>query len=165
MKLVWMKSNLPLSVLIRAVTGQECSHFAFVFETKAAGLMFQSDLLGTAPAFYETALKTHTVVHQFDLPLPPEQEDAAWDLIVSKYDGKPYNYMGILYLGWRFLLKRAFGLALPLVNRWATPGTYFCDQLYDVLNQLPGVPKINVMSGMDTPHDVWVKFSALEATK
>lgn len=163
MKLVWLKSTEPLSVVIRFITGQDCSHFAFVFESAAQGLMFESDLLGTHPEFYTTEMKNHTLIHSMDLPLTVEQEDTVWDLVVQQYDGHAYNYLGALYLGWRYILKRLFKIPLPAQNRWATPGTYFCDQVYEVLNQIPGVPQVNVMNGMDTPHQVWVKLQTGES--
>jgi hypothetical protein len=126
-----------------------------VFESKASGLMFESNLFGTHPAFYLTSLKTHEVVHFKDVPLSIEQEDTIWDLIVQKYDGKPYNYLGALYLGWRMLLHRFFKTEVPTENAWAKSDSYYCDELYDVFNHIDGLPKINVVKGMKTPHDVW----------
>lgn len=162
MKLVWSKSNLPLSVFIRAITGEDCSHFAFVFESSAKGLMFESNLLGTHPCFYQSSLKTHTIVHEVDLPLDISVEDDIWDIVVEKYDGRGYDFLGALYLGWRKLLQRFLKLPLPEKNKWAQPGQYFCDEVYDVLNQIPDFKKINVMNGMDTPHDVWLKYQGAQ---
>ena len=155
MKLVWTKSSSPLSVLIRAITGDECSHFAFVFETAAKGLMFESNLLGTHPAFYLSSLKTHTVVHSLDVPMSIEVEDKVWDLIVQKYDGKKYDYLGALYLGWRKILLRWFKLAMPAKNAWSRSDSFYCDDLYDILNIAPGFPVLDVTGAMKTPHDVW----------
>jgi hypothetical protein len=156
--LLWTKSHSPLSWVIRMVTGQDCSHFAFVFESEnRKGLMFESNLLGTHPAFLQTALRSHTVVHSITIDLEDEDEDMLWDRVVEKYDGHPYDFGAALYLGWRLFLYRFFKRPVPQQNKWASPGAYFCDEVYDVLNNLPEFKKIDVVSGMDTPHDVFVK--------
>ena len=155
MKLIWTKSNKPLSVLIRAITGEPSSHFSFVFESAAKGLMFESNLLGTHPAFLQTSLKTHTIVHEKNIPMTVEREDLIWDLVVQKYDGKGYDFLGALYLGLCKLGQRLFNFPMPTKNKWGQPDKFFCNEVYDVFNQIPGMPTIDVMSGMDTPEDVW----------
>lgn len=158
MKLVWTKSNLPLSVVIRAVTGEPCSHFAFVFETAAKGLMFQSNFLGTHPKFWANAQKHMEIVHEINIPLPIEIEDAIWDAIVEKYDSKPYDLGGMVYLGWRILLLRLFNRPLPDKNPWANDDSFFCDEVYDVFNSVEGFIQLPVGNGMDTPEMVWQKL-------
>jgi len=159
MTLLWTKSNSPLSWIIRTVTGQCCSHFSFVFQNpNRKGLMFESNLMGTHPAFLQTALKSHTVLHSIEVPLDAEDEDMIWDLVVDKYDGKPYDLMGALYLGLRILLCRIFKVPMPQQNKWASAGAFFCDEVYDVFNNIPEFKKIDVASGMDTPHDVFEKL-------
>lgn len=159
MRLIWTKSKRPLSVIIRFITKDDCSHFAFVFESAAKGLMFESNLLGTHPSFYQSSLKTHTIVHELDIPLTVETEDKIWDIVIQKYDGKKYAFKAALYLGWRKLLFRILRTPIPLKNKWADESEYFCDQVYDVLNNIPGFISVDVMSGMDTPHDVWEKVN------
>jgi len=157
MKLLWTKSSSPLSKIIRLITGQDCSHFSFVFEgPERTGLMFESNLLGTHPCFLETSLKTHTIVHSFEIPLTVEQEDLVWDLCIEKYDGKGYDFKGALYLGFRIILERLFKIKRPSENKWANDQLYFCDEVYDIFNRIPGLMKIDVSNGMDTPHDVYM---------
>ena len=158
MRLLWTKSSAPLSVLIRLVTGDDCSHFSFVFESAAQGLMFESNLIGTHPTFFETSMKTHTIVHEVNVPLSIEDEDRIWDLVVQKYDGKGYDFLGAIYLGWRKILQRIFKLPLPEKNKWSQPDSYFCNELYSILNQLPVFPVTSVSNGMETPHDLWDKL-------
>ena len=161
MKLIWTKSNLPLSVVIRAITGEDCSHFAFVFESAAQSLVFQSNLLGTNPEFYKKLSATwgFEVVHQIDYPMTIDEEDIAWDIIVDNNTETGYNFLGAFYLGWRYILKRLFKIPLPAKNAWSQKHTMFCDQIYKILNQLKDsrLPKIDVMNGMDTPHAVYMK--------
>ena len=118
--------------------------------------MFESNLLGTHPAFYQTSLKSHTVVHFLDIPLSIELEDKVWEIIIEKYDGKGYDFLGALYLGWRKILLRWFKSPLPKKNAWSKSGSFYCDDLYDILNILPDFPVLSVTGGMKTPHDIWV---------
>ena len=155
MRLVWTKSTLPLSVVIRAITGEDCSHFAFVFDSPGGGMVFQANLLGCGPEFFAKFKSACTIVHEVTLDVPTEIEDQVWDLVVSNYDGKPYGYKSCIYLGYRILLRRIFGIPMPDKNPYVSSGAFFCDELYACLAPIPGLPKFDVADGMKTPHDVW----------
>lgn len=158
MTMVWTKSNTPLSYLIRAVTGEPVSHFAFVFNSPGGGLMFESNLLGTHPKFFKTAQKHCTIVQKIELPpLPTELEDQVWDEVVSKYDGKGYDFAGAIYLGLMILRERIFKIPRPKKNAWSKPDTYFCNELYAALSLIPSLPSIPVSDGMETPWQVYLK--------
>jgi len=154
MKLIFTKSKLPLSLLIRAITGDDCSHMALVFESRAGGIMFESNFLGTHPKFFRNASKHFTIVHSLDIPVSVDQEDKAWDEMVDRFDGKNYDFGAIFYLGWRIILKRVFGSHLPKVNLWQTKDAYFCDELYQIL-EIVGFLSLDAEAGMKTPHMVW----------
>lgn len=160
MKLIWTKSNSSLSIFIRFLTGEDCSHFAFVFDSPAGGLMFESNLLGTHPKFYKTAQKHCTIVHELAIPMDVGTEDKIWDLIVDQYDGKGYDFLGALYLGWRCFIKRMLGISKPVNNKWSKPELLYCDELYDVI-QASGrsLPQLTVSGGMITPHEVWLRVT------
>jgi len=160
MILLWTKSTLPLSVVIRAVTGDDCSHFSIVLYDSSkvpSPIVFESNLLGTHPLFLQTALTTHTVVHQLTISLTEEQEDKILDAIISKFDGKPYDFGGALYLGWRKLMNRIFKTPLPAHNKWSNNDAYFCDEIYQCLESA-GLPDFGISTGMETPHDLWLKL-------
>lgn len=163
MKLVWTKSDLILSKVIRWLTGEDCSHFAFVFDKD--GIMFESNLLGTHPVFYESSLKTHTIVHEIDIKCSQADEDMVWDRVIKKYDGKGYDFGGALYLGWRKWLKRVFNRPIPSVNKWAKSDLFFCDEIYEALRGIPGLPELEAGKGLDSPHDVYVKIGSINETE
>lgn len=154
MRLIWTKSSLPLSVFIRAITGDPCSHFAFVFRSAAKGLMFEANLFGTHPKFYQNARARFDEVHVLDISLPIELEDAIWDIVVQKYDGKKYDYLGAMFLGWSKLKHRLFKTPLPVYNLWADENNFFCEEIASALAIIPGMPKVPT-SGMETPEDLW----------
>lgn len=158
MKLIWTKSNSALSILIRAITGDDCSHFAFVFEAPGrTGLMFESNLLGTHPKFFANAKKHFEIVHSIDLPLSIEREDSLWGIIIERYDNKPYDFGGVFFLGLMVLRERIFKKNRPDKNSWAKDDQFFCDEIYESL-ECAGLQKIGIGSGMDTPHDVFKKL-------
>lgn len=159
MKLIWTRSIKPLSVFIRHLTGEDCSHFAFVFETEYGGEMFESNLLGTHIRFFKNAKKHFEIVHQIDLPLDRETEDVLWERIIDKYDDKPYDFKGALYLGWRLLLWRSLRFPIPKINAWSNSNAFYCDEIYDALDGIPGVPRIGASGGMETPYGVFQKLS------
>jgi hypothetical protein len=158
MKLLWTKSSKPLSLLIRAITGEDCSHFSFVlYDGKPGEIMFESNLLGTHPVFYKTAMKTHIIVHEINIALDQYIEDLIWDRIVSVYDNQEYDFLGALYLGYRTILYRLLGIPKPERNELSRPGSYYCDEIFDALNDVPKLPVLNVNGGMLTPHEVYEK--------
>lgn len=158
MKLLWTKSNQPLSVFIRALTGEDCSHFAFVlYEDSIGPLLYESNLLGTHPKFYQTYLKHCEVVHEVPVPTTKDEDDVICDRIIQTFDGKPYDFGGALYIAWRTILKRLFGIQKPSTNLWAASDKFYCDEIFDAI-RVPSLPAIQVSGGMDTPFEVYMKI-------
>lgn len=124
--------------------------------------MFESNLLGTHPAFFINSLKTHTIVHEKLVPVTLTEEEAVWNRTVEKYDGKPYDFLGAIYLGYYKFLHRLFKSALPKQNKWANPNAYFCDEIYEIFHDIGSFPEIGISSGMESPHDVWLKLKDWE---
>lgn len=154
LKLMWTKSSNSFSKFIRFVTGEDCSHFSFAFVND--GIVFESNLLGTHPVFLQTTLKTHTIIHEIDLLVTEDQYNTVWDRVVNVFDGRAYDYWGALYLGfWKLKYKFLKG-RMPAINKWASDDKFFCNEIFDVLNELPQLNKIKVSGSMMTPHDVYV---------
>lgn len=162
MRLLWTKSTTPLSWIIRSVTGEDCSHFSIVlYDGKPGQIVFESNLLGTHPAFLSTALKNHTIVHEYEEVLSQEIEDSVMDLVQKVYDGKDYDFGGAFYLGWRKLLYRIVKAPIPMRNKWASKDKYFCDEIYSIFKHFPQIklPDLGEANAMRTPHDVWLKIN------
>lgn len=162
MKLIWTKSSLPLSLVIRAITGEDCSHFAFVFDSSdysEKGVMFESNLLGTHIKFFENAKKHFTIVHQIEIKVAVSTEDEIWDKVVNQYDDKPYDFGGALYLGWRIILERFLNIPRPTKNAWANSDKFFCDEIVNSLKDIPGFPESVNSGSMKTPFEVFKELS------
>jgi hypothetical protein len=51
--------------------------------------------------------------------------------------GKKYDYMGILYFAYRFLLMLVFNIKIPNINRWQRQNSYFCCEAVGKLAEIP----------------------------
>jgi len=154
MKLIWTKSRMPLSKMIRWAFSIECSHFAIVFESPGGGLMFESNLFGTHPTFYRNSLKNHELVHSIDIPLSVKKEDAVWDIVVNLLDGKTYDFRAFVYEAWRALLFKLFKIPIPEKNVFEKPDSYLCVEIYDAIMHEIGLP-ISIDTGMINPHQLY----------
>ena len=155
MKMIWLKSNLPLSVAIRYLLSSDCSHWALVFDTPAGGLIFESNLLGTHPKFYKTELAATTLVHEIDLPLDIVDEDAVWDEVVAKLDNRPYDWGALVYFAWRAILLKFFGRPLPKTNAWAQPGSDLCVEVFSAVKRFTGLKDTVLDLSMTGPHELY----------
>lgn len=154
---MWTKSNTSFSKFIRFLTGEDCSHFSFAFMND--GIVFESNLLGTHPTFLQTTLKTHTVMHELDLEISESVYNSVWDKVINMFDGRNYDYLGAMYLGIYKLKRKIFGSPIPNSNKWQSDNKFFCDEVYDALNEIPQLPVVNVSGSMMSPHDVWLRVS------
>lgn len=163
MKMLWTYSPNAIDKLISFMTGEDCGHFALLFESvHGTGVVFESNLLGTHPAFYNTWMgKKRKIIHSLDFNIDARTEDHLWDLWVSEFDGKPYDFGGCIYIGLMKFRHRLFGTAIPKVNKWSKANTYFCDVIYQVVQGMPGVPIIDIeLNQMSSPHDLYMYLLA-----
>jgi len=156
MKMIWTKSALPFSKLVRYGLGTDCSHFAIVFDTPAGGLMFESNLLGTHPKFYKSALAHMEVVHQIDLPLHIVDEDEVWDEVVARLDGREYDWGAFFYFCWRGALKKFFARPLPKKNAWAKDGTDLCVEVFSAVKKYTALKDVAIELSMTGPHELYL---------
>lgn len=162
MRLLWSESPNVVDKIIKLVTGEDCGHFAILFESvNGTGVIFESNLLGTHPSFYNTWIKNRNIVHQMDFTLDAATEDKLWDVWVSNFDGRGYDFLGCIYCGMMKLRYRLFKIPVPKVNKWAKSGAYFCDVIYQIVAGMPGIPAMPVeLNEMSSPHDVWLFLKA-----
>jgi len=163
MKLIWTKSNLPLSLFIRWGLKQDCSHFAIVFDDDNGGIVFESNLLGTHIKWFPTFKDHCAIVHEIEVKLPLKKEEAIYQATLSHYDDKSYDYKAFAYFCWRTLLLRLFNVALPKKNAWDSKGAYICvglaKALRDAKDSLPKklAKKLESVEDFEmvSPHDLF----------
>lgn len=130
MKIIWTKSSLPLSKLIRWGLKEESSHIAIVFDDK---IVFQSNLFGVHIDWFNSFKKKCTIVYEIEQKLPLEQEEAIYQAIINKDDGKSYDYKAFAYFIWCGILKKFFNKPLPAVNKWNNVDSFICVELLSLL--------------------------------
>lgn len=156
MKLLFTKNNLPLSKLIRWGLKEPCSHFVIEFDNK---IVFHSNLMGTHIQWSETFRKNSEVVCSINYDLPLEQEEAIFQSILNKADGKGYDFKAFAYFIWRAFLYRVFGCTFPKRNKWEEDGKFLCTGLsvelpLDVFPKMKGVEDPEIVS----PYQLYLRL-------
>lgn len=126
MKLVFTKSNLPLSKIIRWGLEEPVSHFAVVFDDK---IVFHSNLAGVQIDWFNNFKTKCEIVYSLDYNLGLEKEEQIYQSILDKNVGKSYDFPGFLYFIWRGFLNKVFSKPFPEKNKWAKDGEFICTGL------------------------------------
>lgn len=153
MKLIWVKSNAPLSVLIRWGLKEPCSHFAVVFDDK---FVIHSDLMGVHLDWWNTFKKSRTVVHEkkFHLPLP--EEEKMYQGMLDAHDEKGYDFGAFFYFIWRGFLNRVFKRPFPIHNSWGSKHKVLCTEVARFLPDYVVSPRHKTADfGMVSPERLW----------
>jgi hypothetical protein len=122
MKLIWTKSHLPLSKLIRWGLDEPVSHFAVVIEDS---IVFHSNLWGVHIEWYSTFKEHCEVVYEIEVDGTFEDVKP----IIDKLAGKPYDIKALLFFAYRGALLKFFKIPLPNRNYWADPDALLCTGL------------------------------------
>jgi hypothetical protein len=160
MKHVWTKNKLPLSWLIRIVTGQDCSHYSLHFP--ALGLVLHSNLIGVhADTMSNFQAAGNMVIHEKEVPASRRQEMEALIAMLSQAAGDRYPILGLLYAGfWQLLHRFIPRIQVPKHNAWANSRMWVCTRIYDLAPDwiIPVIPELEDMN-MIPPHQLWEKLS------
>lgn len=157
-KLVWTKSNLPLSWAIRWCLDEPVSHFAIVFDDK---IVFHSNLLGTHVKWLATFKKSAKIVFQLEYEMNLDQQEALYQECIKR-DGAPYDFVAFFKLAYYGLRRKWFGIPLPLMPddlAWA----YLCTDLAialpaDIVGNFKGLQTL-------TPMDLFKRIEAINDSK
>lgn len=169
MKIIFTRSPLPLSKVIRWGLKEPVSHVAIVFDDK---LVFQSNLLGVGLEGIYRLTKSAEIVYTIDVPLDAKAEEAVYQNLLEHYDGQPYDYGAFLYFSWRAALHRFFGTPFPAKNIWGSKSDFLCDGLLAALLDTPETPEwlktaIQDLGDieMKSPYEVYEAISAANPAK
>lgn len=157
MKVVFTKSNLPVSKLICWGLDEPVSHLAFVFDNK---FVIQSSFFGVELQWLNTFIKHNDIIQMIEIPLTLEKEEVVYRSIIDNFDDSAYDYQFFFYLFWNGLLRKLFGKPLPNYNPYSNNGQFICFELLDVLPNwlLPVKPTKD--EGVISPHKayLWLKL-------
>jgi hypothetical protein len=133
MKIVFTRNNLPFSRFLRWGLKEPVSHMAIVFDDK---LVFHSNFKGVHIEWFETFKKSNEIVFEICIDMNLDQEEKLYQRIITAYDGKSYDYMGLLYLVYKMVMNKGFKTPLPTDNKWASNNNYFCIELLSLFEQI-----------------------------
>ena len=112
MKILFTKSDLLGSKLIRAVTEEPVSHCAILHGDQVT----HSTFYGVVTESYEEFAAVNEVVHSVEVKNAP--------ILIKGHKGSCYDFGAFIYLGLRLL----FPLILPKKNLWQTTGMFLCTE-------------------------------------
>lgn len=122
------------------------SHIAILVNNK---WIFESTLAsGIRIVSYKDWLTINTQTHC--IPAEPIEYEKIKQLFKS-LKGKKYDYMGIVYFGWRILLNMCFNLRMPTKNKFQSNSRYFCSEVAGKL--------LNIDSQMLSPVELLEKIN------
>lgn len=129
-RLLWTRSGLPASRLIRALSGEDVSHFAIEIDNR---YVFHSNFYGAHLKWRSTFVKQSEIIHQLELKLTPAQEELIYLELINRFDEQTYDWGAFFYLSWRMLLYRFAGGELPKTNPWSSNRGLLCTELAQCL--------------------------------
>lgn len=148
MKIIFTKNHLPLSKFIRWGLNEPVSHMAVVFDDK---IVFHSNFKGIHIEWFETFKKSNEIVYEVNFNLTLDKEEEIYQDIITKNDGKGYDYAALLYLVYKGLMHKMFKTPLPTDNKWASKNKFFCIELLSLFKQI----EIDTNIEVSTPYQVY----------
>lgn len=130
MRLIWTKSKLPLSVLIRWGLSEPVSHFGIVFDN---GIVFHSNLLGTHVEWFGTFAKHCEIVYSVECQMELLDEEAVYRDILDTYDDKGYDYCAFAYFCLRGFMRKFLRIPFPEKSAWTDKDKFLCTELAGTL--------------------------------
>jgi hypothetical protein len=144
MKVLFTRSNNPLSRLICAITGEPLSHVALLPMPEC---VIHSTLTGVDFTTYARFEAAHSYIVDVEI------DADYYDILPTIMDASKasYDYKALLFCGVMLLLRRWFPKWVPKQNLWQTTGMYMCTELVtDALGEI---------DSMITPYQLYLKLS------
>lgn len=147
MRILFTYTGNEFSKLIQSVTGWKASHCAIEFPL--LGLVVHSNYKGVhkekTEDFYKNNKIYKTLEHKQSSYLDSQEY---FDLMMSKYNKKGYDFFGVLFLGIAICLNKHFDTPLPKKNLFQNSGVLFCVEFVAAYTGL----KMPIESSMATPY-------------
>lgn len=137
-KLMFVKSNAPLSKLIMWSTSEPVSHFAIgiTLNNKATDyLVFNSDLYGVRVLWSTDFLKSHKIVYEIDYDLDDVQTNDFTQKVIDRSIGSPYNFIELVSCGLLALYSKISKKPTPKTSWFGREDEFMCTDLARLLPQ------------------------------
>lgn len=120
-QVLFTTSDKIVSKIIRNLTREDMSHVVI----RVGNSIIQSSLWGVEIIEYSKFASSNTIIQSLDINLDP--------VIVldnfTQHQYHWYDWLGLLYLGLRFICLRFFKVKLPKANLWQITGMFTCTEL------------------------------------
>jgi hypothetical protein len=129
MEVIFCKGKSWTADVIASIDDTDVSHVAFSsWRLLDRNLIFHSTSKGVNITTKKTFLKHYDIKRIYEIPVNDDFTESfiLWKMI-EKYEGAPYDYLALIYLG-LFLLGKKLGIRLPAVNRWQNKNHYICTE-------------------------------------
>jgi len=129
MQVLFCKGKSWTANLIASIDDTDVSHVALTsWKLMDRNLVLHSTGKGVNITTKSTFLKHYDIKRVYEIPVNSEFSESfiLWKMI-EEYEGAPYDYFALIYLG-LFLLCKKLGIGLPPVNRWQNKNHYICTE-------------------------------------
>jgi hypothetical protein len=143
MRILFTKSDMIMSRLIRKVTGESVSHCVI----QHGDYVIHSNLWGVHSQRFDDFLDHSYIVEQVEIP----DDDQRLLALFLKRERSGYDFGAMLYLGLRCLFP-----ILPKKNLWQSSGMYLCTEWVSEFVD-------NEADSMITPYGLFLKIKKRKA--
>ena len=135
MRIVLTKNDELGSALIRWGTGEPVSHLGVVFDESL--LIHASFTSGCQAVLFQPWAAKNVVVKSLKPKeeLSLEQEERLYRSLLAYASGRYYDHLAVIWLGYRYALRKFFDRPIPEVNPWDQPYADYCGEIILGLNQ------------------------------
>lgn len=139
-------------------TNETPSHFAILFNDR---WVFHSNFAnGVFVEPYYSFKKKNTVVsflRKEHCKLSEIECTLMQDQLIKTTYGKGYDFMAVLFFGWRIALRYLFNAPIPDKNKWESKNKWFCNEIFELI--------FREDLSMKTPNDLmWLLSESPEFT-
>ena len=127
-KIIFANGTSVISDIIRWCTDEPISHVALLLDDK---WVVHSNLRGVNLEHIDHFKKSYSI-YSITPPVTPTI-DVDKELVNSSF--KYYDIFAIMWLGLRYVLKKATGLKIPKVNLWQVTGLFLCTEWVSFIMQ------------------------------
>lgn len=126
MKILFVRNKLPLSRMICDLTKENASHTAIEF---SAGFVIHANLKGVHLEGAKNFRKNNEVTYELSPENPSQLENPEkLNSLLEKYEFSLYDFGGLLFIGFCFMLRAWFRIPLPKQNLWQASGMFLCTE-------------------------------------
>jgi hypothetical protein len=162
MMFLFTTSNKIGARAIRWALNEPVSHFAICFDEteNGYGIVFHSTMNGVKFDWWHDFYKHNKIVYALKpKQITLQQEEAAYQSIVSKHYGRDYDRLAFLAFSYYALRRKLAGTAIPSGQSFGSSNRYLCTELAHSLKQLcPGYVPNPLAAELISPYSLYLNM-------